>query len=81
MQQILTVTAARSQLYKLVDRASESHREIYITGKHHDAVLVSAEDWYAIQETLYLQSIPKMTKSILKGGKLPLNKCLKKIKW
>jgi len=36
-------------------------------GKCADAVLVFAEDWNAIQETLYLLSIPGMRESIKEG--------------
>jgi peptide deformylase len=43
-----------------MDQAAESHQPIVITGKRHDSVLLSAEDWRAIQETLYLLSVPGM---------------------
>lgn len=77
----LTVSEARTQLYKLMDKAAESHEPIQITGKRHNAVLISEEDWRAINETLYLLSIPGMRKSIQQGLKTPLNKCIKEIKW
>jgi len=54
----LTATKARKELYKLLDEASSSHEPIQITGKRSNAVLISIEDWEAIQETLYLLSIP-----------------------
>jgi PHD/YefM family antitoxin component YafN of YafNO toxin-antitoxin module len=50
-------------------------------GKRHNAVLVSDEDWRAIQETLYLLSIPKMRESIRKGLKTPTTKLAKRLKW
>jgi len=46
-------------LDRLLDQAAESHQPIAITGKRHDAVLLCAEDWYAIQETLHLLSVPE----------------------
>ena len=45
----------------------ESHEPIEIQGKRGSAVLLSEQDWRAIQETLYLTSIPGMRDSILEG--------------
>ncbi|MDD5772989.1 MAG: type II toxin-antitoxin system Phd/YefM family antitoxin [bacterium] len=77
----LTTSEARSQLYKLVDKTAESHEPIQITGKRNKAVLISEGDWRAIEETLYLLSIPKMRESIQKGLKTPIEKCNKELKW
>ena len=77
----MTASRARTQLYRLLDRASSAHEPIQITGKRSNAVLVSEEDWRAIQETLYLLSIPGMRESIRKGLKTPLSKCSKKPLW
>ena len=77
----LTASEARARLYKLLDEASSSHQPIQITGKRANAVLVSEEDWRAIQETLYLLSIPGMRESIRKGLKTPVEKCTRELKW
>lgn len=77
----LTATEARSKLYKLIDDAAESHKPITITGKRANAVLLSEEDWNAIQETLYLLSVPGMRESIRDGLKTPLSKCKKRLDW
>jgi prevent-host-death family protein len=77
----LTTSQARSNLFNLVNKISTFHEPIQITGKRHNAVLVSEEDWKAINETLYLISIPGMRKSIIKGLKTPPKKCSKKIVW
>lgn len=50
----LTVTEARAKLYRLIDETASSHEPIMIKGKRGNAVLLSEEDWRAIQETLYL---------------------------
>jgi PHD/YefM family antitoxin component YafN of YafNO toxin-antitoxin module len=78
---VLTVSKARANLYKLLDKVAEAHKPIQIIGKRHNAVLIAEEDWLAINETVYLLSIPGMRKSILKGLKTPLKKCDKKLKW
>lgn len=77
----LTATEARAKLYKLLDQAASSHEPVQITGKRGNAVLIAEEDWRAIQETLYLLSIPGMRESIRKGLKTPVEKCGKDIKW
>ena len=71
----ISVTNARSNLYRLIDETSESHEPIAIIGKRNTAVLVSLEDWDAIQETLYLLSIPGMRDSIVEGMATPLSEC------
>ncbi|MCA9408108.1 MAG: type II toxin-antitoxin system Phd/YefM family antitoxin [Candidatus Omnitrophica bacterium] len=77
----LTASQARTKLYKLLDLVASSHEPIQITGKRNDAVLISQEDWQAIQETLHLLSIPGMRKSIRQGLKTPLKNCVKDLNW
>jgi prevent-host-death family protein len=77
----ITASEARANLYRLIDETSESHRPVLIAGKRSSAVLLSAEDWEAIQETLYLLSIPGMRESIKKGMAEPLDKSAREVKW
>ena len=77
----LTASKARSKLYRLIDETAMSHQPIVISGKRTQAVLLSADDWKAIQETLYLLSVPDMRESIRKGLKTPVEKCAKELKW
>lgn len=67
----LTATEARKQLYKLVDDVSDTHEPVQITGKRGNAVLVGEDDWRAVQETLFLVSIPGMRESIIEGMATP----------
>ena len=60
----IPVTTARSQLYRLIDQVNEDSEPLVITGQRGNAVLVGGEDWRAIQETLYLESVPGMMDSI-----------------
>jgi len=71
----MTATEARRRLYALLDAVADSHEPIQIAGKRNAAVLVSEADWRAIQETLYLISIPGMRASIRRGLKTPVAKC------
>ncbi|MBW2202355.1 MAG: type II toxin-antitoxin system Phd/YefM family antitoxin [Deltaproteobacteria bacterium] len=77
----LTATEARKRLYTLVDDVAETHDPIQIVGKRNSAVLVSEEDWRAIQETLYLASIPEMRESIREGLKTPVKECGGELDW
>jgi len=77
----LSVSEARANLFRLIDEAAKSHKPITITGKRNNAVLVSAEDWDSIQETVYLLSIPGMSKSIRKGMATPVEECNKELNW
>ena len=61
----LTASEARASLYRLIDQTAESHQPVLISGKRANAVLVSEEDWSAIQETLHLLAVPGMQKSLL----------------
>ena len=77
----MTATEARKQLYNLLDAVADSREPVKITGKRNSAVLVSADDWRSVQETLYLISIPGMRESIRKGLKAPIDTCSKGLDW
>ncbi len=77
----ITATKARANLFKLLDEASDSNEPIQITGKRSNAVLLSEEDWRAIQETLYLLSIPGMRESIREGLETPVEDCSEELEW
>ena len=77
----LTATEARSKLYRLIDEAASSHEPIVITGKRGSAVLISEDDWRAIQETLFLLNIPKMRESVQQGIATPIEECSEEIEW
>lgn len=78
---VLTASEARATLYRLIDETAESHQPVRICGKRHDAVLIAAEDWAAIQETLYLLSVPGMRESIKAGMKEPLQDSARELDW
>ena len=77
----MTATDARKNLYSLLDDVAESHEPIQIAGKRHSAVLVSEDDWRAVQETLYLTAIPGMRDSVRKGLKTPVEECETGLDW
>lgn len=78
---VLKATEARSKLYSLIDETAETHQPIIITGKRHNAVLISEDDWNAINETLYLVSVPGMRESIREGLDADISECSKDVDW
>ena len=79
--QTVSATTARSMIYRLLDDASETHEPIQITGKRSSAVLVAEDDWRAIQESLFLVSIPGMRESIRLGLATPVSACSEELDW
>ena len=77
----ITATEARKQLYKLVDDVSDTHEPVQITGKRGNAVLVGEDDWRAVQETLFLVSIPGMRESIIEGMAAPPEELDSELGW
>ena len=77
----IRATEARAKLYRLLDQAAESHEPIQIMGKRSNAILIAEEDWTAIQETIYLLSIPGLRESIRRGLRTPVEKCGEKPGW
>lgn len=79
----LNITNARRELYRLVEEVNLYNEPTLIVGRRGNAVLVSEEDWNAMQETLYLNSVPGMTQSIIEGMNTPPEECLSEdqIQW
>lgn len=73
---LINITSARKELYSLVEAVNYDSVPVLITGKNGNAVLISEEDWNAIQETLYLTSIPGMAESLIQGKESSLEDCL-----
>jgi len=78
---ILNATEARAKLYSLIDETALTHQPIVIRGKRSNAVLLSEEDWNAINETLYLLSVPGMRESIVEGMATDISECSKDLDW
>ncbi len=78
---IITATEARSNLYGLLANVNESSEPVTITGRQGNGVLISENDFSAIQETLYLLSAG-MGQTIRDGLETPLDECSdKELEW
>ena len=77
----INATEARKKLYRLLDEVGVTSDPIQITGRRTNAVLVAEDDWRAIQETLYLLSMPGMRESIREGLDTDLESCVEELGW
>lgn len=78
---VITASEARANLYRLIDDAASSHQPLVISGRRNRAVLIAEEDWAAIQETLFLLSVPGMRGSIRDGLDTPVDACSEEPGW
>lgn len=81
MTKIISASKARENIFNLIDETALTHEPIIITGKRNNAVMVSQEDWDAIEETLYLGSNANIRASIIDGLNTPVSECSDKIEW
>jgi len=77
----VNVSEAREKLDQLLEETANAHEPVLITGPRSNGVLVGEEDWNAIQETLYLLSVPGMRESIREGMATPSSECEKEPRW
>ena len=72
----INITNARKELYNLVENVNLYNEPALIVSKKGNAVLVSEDDWKALQETVYLNSIPGMAQSLIEGRDTPIEQCV-----
>ena len=77
----LTATEARARLYKLLEQVATTHQPVLITGKRANAILISEDDWRAIEETVYLLGVPGVRESIIEGLITPVEECFDEVEW
>ena len=77
----LSANEAAKRLDEVLDNLAESHEVVQIAGERHSGVLVSEDDWRAIQETLYLTGIPGMKESIVEGLGTSIKRCSRELDW
>jgi antitoxin YefM len=61
----ITASEARKNLFPLIKQVNEDRAPVEITSKAGDAVLISADDWAAWQETAYLFRSPANARRLL----------------
>ncbi len=73
---IYTSTQARANLFNLIDETNHTHEPVYIKGKRSEAVILAKSDYEAMQETIYLYSIPGLVDKILESGQEAIDECV-----
>jgi len=81
MTKVMSVSQVRADIYNVMDEAAQTHEPILITGKRNNVVMISQEDWNAIEETLYLNTIPNMASSIQESMNAPDSEFCETIEW
>ena len=73
----ISATKARENIYTLIQEVNVNAAPVTITNnKGKNAVLIGEDDWKAIEETLYLASIPGLSESIIEGGNTDVSDCV-----
>ena len=81
MTKVMTVSQARTNIYKIMDETAQTHQPIMITGKRNNVIMLSEEDWNAIEETLFLNNIPGMVTSIKEAMDAPNSEFSEDVEW
>lgn len=66
----INITTLRKDIYKIIEKINKDSDQITVTNsKGKGAVIISEDDWNAINETLYLNSIKGFSESVIKMSK------------
>jgi PHD/YefM family antitoxin component YafN of YafNO toxin-antitoxin module len=77
----ITAAQAQNDLDKVIQEAAAAHEPVGIDGQHAQGVLVSLAHWNAIQESLYLFSVPGMLESTREGAAESFDSCSETPDW
>jgi len=77
----ITDKEAQVDLPTIMRQTALSHEPVRINGPETSSVLIAEEDWRAIEETVYLLSIPGMRASIREGMDAPRDEFSTELPW
>jgi antitoxin YefM len=77
----ISAKQAQGILETLIEEAAAGHEPLAIAGERAEGVLVPLADWEAMQETLYILSVPGLRESIREGMAEPLDACSETLNW
>jgi antitoxin YefM len=63
----ITASEARKNLFPLIEQVNQDRAPIEITSKRGDAVLISVDDYRALEETAYLLRSPANVRRLLES--------------
>jgi PHD/YefM family antitoxin component YafN of YafNO toxin-antitoxin module len=77
----MTPIAVQENFNVILDSVINHGESVSIATDDGAAILINQEEWDGMVETLYLQSIPGMKESLMKGKATPVSECLDSIGW
>ncbi len=80
MMSSFPVNDAQNNLQEIIDQVAQG-KPVIIRGDRGNAILLAEKDWSAIQETLYLLSVPGMRESIKEALATPIQECDGELEW
>ncbi|MGI9120212.1 MAG: type II toxin-antitoxin system Phd/YefM family antitoxin [Acidimicrobiales bacterium] len=63
----ITASEARKNLFPLIEQVNQDRTPVEITSKRGDAVLISIDDYRALEETAYLLRSPTNARRLLQS--------------
>lgn len=63
----ITASEARKHLFPLIEQVNQDRAPVEITSKRGDAVLISVDDYRALEETAYLLRSPANVRRLLES--------------
>jgi antitoxin YefM len=63
----ITASEARKNLFPLIEQVNQDRTAVEITSKRGSAVLISTDDYRALEETAYLLRAPTNTRRLLES--------------
>lgn len=63
----ITASEARKQLFPLIEKVNNDRVVVEITSRRGNAVLISADEFAALEETAYLLRVPANAKRLLES--------------
>ncbi len=63
----ITASEARKNLFPLIEQVNDDNTPVEITSKRGSAVLMSRDDYDALQETAYLLRVPANARRLLES--------------
>jgi antitoxin YefM len=63
----ISASEARQRLFPLIERVNADHEPVRISARNGDVVLMSAEDYDAWQETVYLLRSPANARRLMEA--------------
>lgn len=64
----ITASEARRHLFPLIEQVNEDRKPVEITSKRGNAVLMSVDDYEALEETAYLFRSPANARRLLEAA-------------